>query len=62
MSFAVELLRSQSRALVLAGIAVGVAGCSADSTRFFDSFTARSASGEVTGAGVVADHQICLPR
>jgi murein DD-endopeptidase MepM/ murein hydrolase activator NlpD len=50
MSFAVELLRSQSRALVLAGIAVGVAGCSADSTRFFDNFTSRSASGEVTGS------------
>ena len=50
MPFVVELLRSRSRAVVLTAIAVGVAGCSADSTRFDNPFASRSAPGEVTGS------------
>src|SRR6267142_1530987 len=53
MNSVVELLRSWSppRAIALALIAVGVAGCSADSTRFNDSpFAARQSSDDVTGS------------
>jgi murein DD-endopeptidase MepM/ murein hydrolase activator NlpD len=51
MPSVVELLRSRSRAVVLAAMAVSVAGCSADSTRFLDNpFASRSAPGEVTGS------------
>jgi murein DD-endopeptidase MepM/ murein hydrolase activator NlpD len=49
----IALLRSCShpRALALASIAVAVAGCSADSTRFNDSpFASRASTGEVTGS------------
>jgi murein DD-endopeptidase MepM/ murein hydrolase activator NlpD len=50
MPSVVELLRSRSRAVVLTAIAVGVAGCSADSTRFENPFASRGAPGEVTGS------------
>jgi murein DD-endopeptidase MepM/ murein hydrolase activator NlpD len=50
MPSVVELLRSRSRAIVLAAIAVGVAGCSADSTRFDNPFASRAATGEATGS------------
>ena len=50
MPSVVELLRSRSRAIVLAAIAVGVAGCSADSTRFDNPFASRAAPGEATGS------------
>jgi murein DD-endopeptidase MepM/ murein hydrolase activator NlpD len=52
MSRGVELLvRSRMRALALGAIAVSVAGCSADSTRFTDGpFAGRSGPGEVTGS------------
>ena len=50
MPSVVELLRSRSRAVVLTAIAVGVAGCSADSTRFDNPFASRGAPGEVTGS------------
>src|SRR5262245_50559835 len=50
MSWGVDLLRSPVRALALTAIAVGAAGCSADSTRIFDGLTtARNAPSEVTG-------------
>jgi hypothetical protein len=50
MPSVVELLRSRSRAIVLAALAVGVAGCSADTSRFDKSFASRGAPGEVTGS------------
>jgi murein DD-endopeptidase MepM/ murein hydrolase activator NlpD len=52
MSRGVELLaRSRMRALALGAIAVGAAGCSADSTRFTDGlFAGRSGPSEVTGS------------
>jgi murein DD-endopeptidase MepM/ murein hydrolase activator NlpD len=50
MSSVVELLRSRSRAVVLTALAVGVAGCSADSTRFDIPFASRNAPGETTGS------------
>src|SRR3954454_11688621 len=49
MSPVVELLRSRSRALVLAAVAVGTAGCSADSTRLAEG-PPRGAPNEVTGS------------
>jgi murein DD-endopeptidase MepM/ murein hydrolase activator NlpD len=51
MPSVVELLCSRSRAVVLTAVAVGVAGCSADSTRFLENpFASRGAPGEVTGS------------
>jgi murein DD-endopeptidase MepM/ murein hydrolase activator NlpD len=52
MSCVVELLRSWShpRAIVLTAIAIGTAGCSAESVRFNDPFSTQSAPGEVTGS------------
>jgi murein DD-endopeptidase MepM/ murein hydrolase activator NlpD len=51
MSSVVELLRSHSRAIALAAIAVSAAGCSADSNRFTDGpFASRGTPGEVTGS------------
>src|SRR2546423_15578903 len=50
MSSVVELLRSRSRAVVLTALAVGVAGCSADSTRFDIPFASRNAPGEASGS------------
>src|SRR5438477_351407 len=50
MSSVVELLRSRSRAVVLTALAVGVAGCSADSTRFDNPFASHTAPGEATGS------------
>jgi murein DD-endopeptidase MepM/ murein hydrolase activator NlpD len=47
----VELLRAQPRVLVLAVVAVGIAGCSSESTRFNENpYASRSAPGEATGS------------
>ena len=53
MSCVVELLRSWShpRAIVLTAIAIGTAGCSAETLRFNDNpFSSQSAPSEVTGS------------
>ena len=51
MSSVVELLRARPRAVVLAVVAVGIAGCSSESTRFNENPFARdSRPGEVTGS------------
>src|SRR5205085_12428550 len=50
MSSVVGLLRSPSRAVVLTALAVGVAGCSADSTRFDNPFASHNPPGEATGS------------
>src|SRR5262249_19205211 len=50
-SSVVGLLRGRPRAVVLAFVAVGMAGCSSEVTRFNDNpYAARPTSGEVTGS------------
>ncbi|HEY6254671.1 MAG TPA: peptidoglycan DD-metalloendopeptidase family protein [Xanthobacteraceae bacterium] len=52
MNFPIEFLRSaRPRVIVLTLVAIGAAGCSAESTRFGEQpYAARSAQGEVTGS------------